>query len=413
MRTEGWKRVGRILLILLAGILGSSAAQAQHIIKVLPPNNPDDPNPISFLRPYYVIHSAGNATTGGPPVSAFAPAQIRHAYGFDTVTNQGLGQVIGIVDAFDDPNAESDLAAFNAQYKLAACTTANGCFRKVYARGSKPAANANWAMEISLDIEWAHAIAPQARIVLVEAATNSMSDLLYGVNVAVQNGASTVSMSWTTGEFAGESQLDNYFTASGVTYLAASGDNGTSVAYPAASPDVVGVGGTSLTVDGTGNYVSETAWSGSGGGISTQEREPMYQAQFGIPDDARGYRGVPDVSYNSNPSTGYAVYDTYGMSGQSGWFQVGGTSAAAPQWAALVAIANSMRTAQRKARLSSTDTPLYALGKTSANADYHPVTQGSNGNCGTMCTAGAGYDYVTGLGTPKAPAMIAALVAKP
>ena len=413
MRSEGMKRVGRFLLLIAAGILFSTPLKAQHVITVLPPYDARDPNPISFLRPYYVIHSVSGDTATAPPTTAFTPAQIRHAYGFDSVTNQGAGQVIGIVDAYDDPNIEADLGAFDQQFGLPACTSSNGCFRKVYARGSKPAANTNWAVEMSLDVEWAHAIAPQATIVLVESASNSMTDLLYGVEVAVGNGASVVSMSWTTGEFAGETALDSHFSQNGVTFLAASGDNGTGVAYPAASPEVIGVGGTTLALSSSGNYASETGWSGSGGGLSTREREPLYQAEFGIPDDARGYRGAPDVSYNANPGTGYAVYDSLGISGATGWFQVGGTSAGTPQWAALVAIANSLRVSARKAHLNATNAPLYSLGKSNAGGNYHAVTSGTNGKCGAVCSAGPGYDFVTGLGTPQAPALIAALAAQP
>jgi subtilase family serine protease len=207
--------------------------------------------------------------------------------------------------------------------------------------------------------------------------------------------------------------MDNNFVVSGVTFLAASGDNGTGVSYPAASPDVVGVGGTSLSLGANGSYASETAWSGSGGGISTVENEPLFQAQFGIPDDAQAHRGVPDVAYNANPGTGYAIYDSVAINGYAGWFQVGGTSAGTPQWAGLVAIANSLRAAARKANLSSTDPSLYTLAHAAASADFHGVTQGSNGTCGTVCNASAGYDYLTGLGTPQAPPLVAALVAQP
>lgn len=413
MLTEGPKCLSRFFLLLAAGFIFSAPIHAQHVITMIPPSDPQNPSPISFLRPHYIIHAEAGVGPTAPPQSAFTPSEIRHAYGFDAITNQGAGQVIGIVDAYDDPNIESDLGVFDQQFKLPACSSSNGCFHKVYERGSGAIPNANWAMEISLDVEWAHAMAPQAKIVLVECASNSMSDLMTGVDVAVRNGASAVSMSWTTGEFGGESQLDTHFAVTGVTFFAASGDTGTGVAYPAASPDVIGVGGTTLTLGANGNYSAETAWSGSGGGLSAVEREPLFQAQMPIPDDARGYRGVPDVSYNSNPATGYAVYDTEALNGQSGWFQVGGTSAAAPQWASLVAIANSMRASSRKASLSSTDTPLYSLAKTNMSAEYHAVTQGTNGLCGMMCTAGPGYDYVTGLGTPQAPALVAALVARP
>jgi subtilase family serine protease len=416
MRTEGFRNSARNLMILAALFLGQALCnpplRAQRVLTVLPHWNAEDESPISFMRPRYAIHTtAPSGQSGPPPSSAFTPAQVRHAYGFDLIANQGAGQTIGIVDAYDDPKAESDLAVFNAQFGLPACTSSNGCFRKIYSNGRKPVTNANWAMEIALDVEWAHAIAPQAKILLVETPSNSLSDLLKGVDVAVRNGASAVSMSWTAGEFSGETGLDNHFVSNGVTFLAASGDRGTGASYPAVSPYVVGVGGTSLYLTADGSYQNETAWSGSGGGLSKIEREPLFQAQFGIPNDPRGYRGSPDVSYNANPGTGYAVYDSVGISGYSGWFQVGGTSAGSPQCAAMIAIANSLRASARKANLTSTNTALYSLAKAAASVNYYPVTQGTNGKCGAVCTASAGYDYVTGLGTPRVSALIAALAA--
>jgi subtilase family serine protease len=418
MQTEGIRRAALSLIIVLATSLSfCRPLAAQHIITNLPRLTEAGDHPVSFMRPHYAVftpdRSTQSATTpGAPPTTAFNPTQIRHAYGFDLVSNQGAGQTIGIVDAYDDPNAEADLGVFDTRFGLAACTSANGCFRKVYSTGSAPSPNANWAMEIALDVEWAHAIAPKATIVLVETPSNSLGDLVNGAIVAVRNGASVVSMSWTSSEFSSESTMDKNFVSNGVTFLAASGDAGTGVAYPAASPDVIGVGGTSLALTASGAYHSETAWSGSGGGLSLYEREPSFQAQLPIPDDARGYRGSPDVSYNGNPGTGYAVYDSIGLSGYSGWFQVGGTSAGTPQWAALIAISNSLRVTARKSNLSSTDTTLYTIAKTALNSDFHPVTSGANGSCGMICNAGAGYDYVTGLGTPQASALIAALVAQ-
>ena len=176
---------------------------------------------------------------------------------------------------------------------------------------------------------------------------------------------------------------------------------------------MIGVGGTSLTLDAGGNYGSEAAWSGSGGGLSRYENEPLDQEQFAIPDDSHGSRGVPDVSYNANPGTGYAIYDSVGINGYTGWFQVGGTSAGAPQWAALVAITNSQRAAARKANLTSTDTALYSTAKVNLGANFHAVTTGTNGSCGVLCDARAGYDYVTGLGTPESKVLIQALVSHP
>jgi subtilase family serine protease len=400
-----------MLLVAAATIVGQPVlAQQPVFLHVAASENGSDP--IAFMRPQYYRHGSA-ANLSSPPTSAFTPTQIRHAYGFDKVTNQGAGQTIGIVDAYDDANAETDLAVFSKKFGLPACSTANGCFLKAYQTSRKPAANANWAVEVSLDLQWAHAIAPQAKIVLVEASTNNLSDLLASVDVAVRHGASAVSMSWTSGEISGERNLDNHFVSSGVTFVAASGDTGFGVAYPAASPDVVAVGGTSLQLDSKGNYSSETAWSGSGGGQSIYEFEPLMQAQFPIPDDSRGMRGTPDVAYNSNPGTGYAIYDSVGISGATGWFQVGGTSAAAPQWAALVVIANSMRAAQRKTNLTSANGALYTSAKGRQVNNFNAVVSGTNGSCGQMCDAGAGFDYVTGLGTPQAAGLIQALVAKP
>jgi len=411
MKIEGICKLARNLLALSAALLLSRPVSAQRALVVLPHAVDGDDLPITFMRPHYRVHMPGASAQTGAPSTAFTPSQIRHAYGFDQVSNQGAGEIIGIVDAYDDPNAESDLGTFDSYFGLPACTSANGCFRKVYS-GSKPATNSNWAVEIALDVEWTHAIAPKATILLVETPSNSFANLLSGVQTAVHDGASVVSMSWTVGEFSGETSYDNKFVQSGVTFLAASGDNGTGVAYPAASPDVVGVGGTSLHLASNGSYASETAWSGSGGGQSQFEREPSYQAQFPIPDDSRGYRGVPDVSYDGDPSTGVAIFDSVAIGSYSGWYQVGGTSAATPQWAALVAIVNSMRAAARKSNLASSDSNIYSLGKSSMASDFHAVTSGTNGTCGTLCDATAGYDYVSGLGTPVAPAVISALVAK-
>jgi subtilase family serine protease len=412
MQTVGISKFTCKLLILAAATLISSPVFAQQAFTELPKLHPGSDEPFAFMRPHYVIHQTEASSSAAPPSSAFSPSTIRHAYGFDQISNQGAKQVIGIVDAYDDPNAEADLGTFSKQFNLPACTTANGCFKKVSQTGHQPAANANWAVEISLDVQWVHAIAPQATIVLVETNSNGLSDLISGVDVAVKNGASAVSMSWTSYEFSSEGSFDNHFVSNTVTFLAASGDAGTGAAYPSSSPFVIGVGGTTLNLSGNGTYQNETAWSGSGGGQSAYEHEPLYQSQFGIPDDSGAHRGVPDVSYDANPSTGYAVYDSYGLNGTKGWFQVGGTSAAAPQWAALVAIANSMRVTSRKTNLLSTGAVLYTLSKSNAAANFRPVTSGSNGSCGTLCNATAGYDFVTGLGTPQAVGLINALVAQ-
>ncbi|MBR8456937.1 S53 family peptidase [Burkholderia dolosa] len=363
--------------------------------------------PKGYARPPFHTKPLLNSSK----VSGLTPAQARHAYGFDALANQGDGMTVAIVNAYDDPKIEADLGTFSSTFALPPCTTANGCFTKIYASGSKPRTDSGWSLETALDVEWVHAIAPKARIVLVEAASASFADLMAAVDVAVRRGASVVSMSFGAGEFGGETSLDSHFTAPGVTFVASSGDSGSGAEYPAASAYVVSVGGTTLSADRTGNYIGETAWSGSGGGVSGQEAEPPGQATWPIP--VAGSRGVPDVSYDADPSTGFAVYDSVNYNGRSGWFQVGGTSAGAPQWAALFAIANSMRAATGKGPLTGTYDRLYAAGKAAYGSDYRDVTTGSNGNCGMLCTASGGYDYVTGLGSPQAASLIAALVGQP
>jgi len=357
------------------------------------------------------IHVRGKAK---PAPVAYMPSQIRHAYGIDGIINDGTGQIIAIVDAYDDPTIANDLETFITTFTLRQMnglpgqpTCAAGghpCFQKVYAQGTTPPVNGGWALEIALDVEWAHAIAPGADILLVEANSNSLSDLLGAVDVAVGQGAKVVSMSWGGSEFFGESLYDYHFSqATGVTFTAASGDSGTGVIWPSASPYVVGVGGTTLQLDSFGNVTSETAWSGSGGGISAYESEPVYQTNFGVMGG--GGRGVPDVSYVADPNTGVEVYDSTPYNGQTGWFTVGGTSVGTPQWAALVALADQTRTAGSPSLYTTqTSSPIYyAANSTAYASDYRDITTGSNGrrNC-RICSATIGYDFVTGLGSPLA-----------
>lgn len=356
--------------------------------------------------PHHIKPSAGTASPSGMP-----PAKVRHAYGFDQIANQGEGMVIAIVGAYDHPNIESDLNVFNSAFGVAPCTTANACFQKIYARGSVPQTNAVWALEMALDVQWAHAIAPKAKILLVEAASSNFTELIYAVDVAVKNGATVVSMSFGGSEFSAETFYDKYFNVPGVTFIAASGDTGNGVEYPAASKYVIGVGGTTLNADLYGNYISETAWSGSGGGVSAYEPQQSGQTTWPVPYASK--RGIPDVSYNANPNTGFAVYTSVPYQGTSGWFQVGGTSAGVPQWAALIAIANSLRAAAGKSTLTMTYNTLYNAGKAAYNMAYHDITTGSNGSCGSICNASGSYDYVTGLGTPQANNLIPLLLNQP
>jgi len=350
-------------------------------------------------RPYHRNPGTDRATPTG-----YTPQQMRHAYGIDQIANQGAGQIIGIVDGFDYPSIESDLGVFTTQFGLPACTQANGCLTVIYATGTKPPANAGWSGETSLDVQWAHAIAPQARILLVEAPNGNTRTLLEAVPVAVAHGATVINMSWgTLQEPSSEQQLDQYFFNNpAVTYFNASGDDGNNLfGYPGASPLVVGAGGTTLKLDASGNITKETAWSGSGGGESLYFPEPGYQ----LGAQSSGKRGVPDVAYDADPETGVPVYD----SEDGNWAQVGGTSASSPQWSAITAIANSIRAGMGKGTIGGNflnvvyENPLA----------FHDITQGSNGKCGAVCTAGPGYDFVTGLGSPMALQVVDALTAAP
>jgi subtilase family serine protease len=341
-----------------------------------------------------------------PPIPVIAapytPAQVRHAYGIDQLGLTGAGQIIAIVDAYDDPTIASDLHHFDQAFGLP-----DPAFVKAVPRTGKPAFDAGWAGEIALDVEWAHAVAPGATILLVEAASSSFNDLLSAVDYAVASGAKQVSMSWGGSASFGLSSFDSHFNHPGVTFTASSGDSGAGVSYPAASPWVTAVGGTSLTLGSGGNRLNETAWYGSGGGTTSGESRPGYQSGF-----VSGYsRGVPDVSYNADPYTGYRVYDS--SSGGS-WYQVGGTSAGAPQWAGLVALANQGRAALGKSSLGTgltygTNQVLYSLagGGSYSNirGDFLDVTSGGNGY-----PASAGWDRVTGLGSPVANKLVPDLV---
>lgn len=350
-------------------------------------------------------------------LSVLTPAQVRQAYGFNQITfsggavqGTGAGQTIAIVDAYNDPNIGGDLAQFDQTFGLAAAS-----LKVVNQSGGSalPATDAGWAVEIALDVEWAHAIAPAAQLLLVETNSANLGDLLTGVNYAKRvPGVVVVSMSWASSEFSFETYLDSSFTTpanhiggsnlpGGVTFVAASGDNGSGVSYPAASSKVLAVGGTTLNVDGAGNYLSETAWSGSGGGYSAYEAEPVYQN--GV--QSSGKRANPDVAAVGDPNTGLYVYDTVPYNGYAGWFQVGGTSAGAPVWAALIAIADQGRGLAGKGSLANVPSIIYTL----PSSDFHDITSGSNG----AYSAGPGYDLVTGRGTPRANLIVAGLLSGP
>ena len=364
------------------------------------------------------IHPRGPARAT-LPAGGYQPAQILSIYGFTKLVGPtGSVQTIAIVDAFDDPSIVNDLETFIGKFGLAGmnyytngCTVTAGpypCFQKVTPGARTPKTNGGWALEISLDVEWAHAIAPRANILLVEATTNSFSNLMAAVKLATgTQGVRVVSMSWGGGEFSSETSYDGYFNPKGanIMFTASSGDSGSGTEWPAASPYVLSVGGTTLAAGTNSTYEGETAWSGSGGGISTYEGEPAYQSGFSSGDlsQASGHRGIPDVAFDADPNTGVYVYDTTSYYGQTGWFVIGGTSVGAPSWAAVIALADESRTSGLSTSLLAS--PLYSAAASSYNGYFHDITTGSNGTC-NICYAGAGYDFVTGLGSPIANNLI-------
>jgi subtilase family serine protease len=375
-----------------------------------------------------------------PTPVGLTPAEVRHAYGFDAIpalagdyNSAGAGQAIAIVMAGHDPNIASDLGVFSQQFGLPAVVTSgpDANFVQLNEKGSASGpwagVNASWAGEISLDVEWAHAIAPGAKIVLVEANSASVSDLLAAIDTAAkQPGVSAVSMSWGLLQGRGMGNYEQHFTApSGhtpITFVAATLDNGLSfpngLYWPSVSPSVLAVGGTSLTLadtdgDGIPDYAGETGWGPSTGGVSTWFAQPAYQK--GVVTQTTQYRAVPDVSYHAdNTVAGFAVYDTVALNGQAGWFNAYGDSAGAPQWAALVAIANQQRAETGLLPLDGATQVLpglYALAAQDYASDtstyFHDVV--SDGASTGKYSAGSRYDLVTGLGTPKADALVAAL----
>jgi subtilase family serine protease len=322
--------------------------------------------------------------------SGYGPSDLQSAYNLPS--DGGAGQTVAIVDAQDDPNAESDLAAYRSQYGLPSCTTSNGCFQKIDQNGGTnyPSADSGWAGEISLDLDMVSAVAPNAHILLVEASSANMSDLGTAVNQAVSQGAKFVSNSYGGSEDSSDTSADSsYFNHPGVAITVSSGDSAYGVEYPAASQYVTAVGGTSLSKDSSSRGWSESVWStssseGAGSGCSAYDPKPSWQTDTGC-----SKRTVADVSAVADPATGVAVYDTYGA---SGWNVYGGTSASSPIIASVYADAGAP---------GSGDYPSqYPYAHTSALND---VTSGSNGSCSPtyLCTAGAGYDGPTGLGTPN------------
>jgi subtilisin-like proprotein convertase family protein len=395
----------------LAALQSAILSRLPRPVAVAPKRSNPVARPIAIpVKPHF--------TPSASPVG-ISPTQMRHAYGIDqvmfgTIVGDGTGQTIAIIDAYHYPTAAADLHAFDVAFGLPdppslRVVAQDGTTNYPPTDPAGPTGTtgtSSWELEEALDVQWAHAIAPGANLILVEANDASFTNLVQAAVVWAKNqpGVTAISMSFGANEFNGENTLDSIFTTptnhSGVTFLASTGDTGSPGGFPAFSPNVVAVGGTTLTLSGS-NYVSETGWSGSGGGISQFESRPSYQSSLPY-----GGRSTPDVSMDADPASGVPVYDSYDFGSSTPWITLGGTSLACPMWAGIISIVNQGRA---QAGLGSLDGPSETIPKLYAlpAADFHDITSGSNGS---GSDAGVGHDLVTGRGSPVANLLIPDLV---
>ncbi len=334
--------------------------------------------------------------TGSGVGGGYSPADLRLAYGLPS-ESAGSGQTVAIVDAYDDPDAESDLGVYRSRYGISACTTANGCFKKVNQSGGNtyPANEPGWAVEISLDLDMVSAACPNCHILLVEATNNENANLFKAEDEAATLGATEISNSWGGPESSGDASEDTYFHHAGVPVTASAGDSGYEVEYPAASQYVIAVGGTALTQASNSRGWSETAWAGTGSGCSAYEAKPAWQTDAGC-----SHRTNNDVAAVASPETPVSFADSYKLPAEfsqpePGWSLVGGTSVSSPLIAGTMALANAYTRSLPGAEA------LYTEATQNGTGTLDDVTSGSNGSCGTyLCNGVSGYDGPTGLGSP-------------
>lgn len=381
----------------LAALVFAPAAFS-HPQRAVCPGPQSAPNARCFA--HVITDSRGVPATTTLP-AGYGPTQFHGAYSLPTTTS--VTQTIAIVDAYDDPTIRGDLTRYDEVYgipNLPTCssTITKSCFMKVNQNGAAsplPSKNSGWALEISLDVETAHQICQNCKVVLVEASSSSDANLDAAEQTAVKLGASEISNSWgSSGEYSGELSENAFFNHKGIAIVVSSGDEGYGrFGFPAASPDVIAAGGTTLTLGPGNTYGSEKTWSGSGSGcslfFSPQSWQPL--ASGWSATGCGTSRGIADVAADADPNTGAAVFDTTKYDGHSGWFQVGGTSLASPLIAGVYALAGNASSVSYPASI--------AYAHPSA---LHDVTTGpATGKCTTTaCEAGAGYDGPTGLGSP-------------
>jgi subtilase family serine protease len=375
------------------------------------PERPVCPGPAAegFARchAHVIVDGHGAPATSSLP-SGYGPKQFHGAYSLPEATS--AAQTIAIVDAYDDPTIRNDLTAYDRTFgipDLPTCgsSVTTSCFSKVNQNGATsplPSKNAGWALEIALDVETAHEICQNCKVVLVEASSSSGANLDAAEETAVALRATEISNSWgTNSEYSGELSENAHFNHPGIAITVASGDNGYEhFGFPAASPDVIDAGGTTLKVtqaNGLYSWAGESTWSGSGSGCSVDFSAQAWQtgAAGWLSAGCGQARGVADVAADADPNTGAAVYDTTRYNGRSGWFQVGGTSLASPLIAGVYALAGNAASVAYPAALPYR-----------ATSALHDVTEGpATGTCTTTaCRAAAGYDGPTGMGTPSGTA---------
>ena len=307
------------------------------------------------------------------------PGDLRNFYNLPSTGGAGI---IAIVDAYHYPTAVADFNSFSSTYGLPTENGSGNVLQVVFEGGTQPAYNSGWSQEAALDIEWAHAMAPGAKILLVEAQDNSFAHLFAAVDLATSLGAKQVSMSWSSSEFSGETGFDSHFQSANTVYLSSSGDSGGSIQYPSSSKWVIAVGGTSCATNTSHQLTSETGWSGSGGGTSKYETKPSYQN--GVAGTPSGFRGCPDISADADPNTGVHVI------WQGGDYQFGGTSVSCPCIAGMLNLSAVNRPGGSFAEL----TAIYA--NRSYGVNLRDIISGRAGRF----RCGSGWDFVTGLGSP-------------
>ena len=326
------------------------------------------------------------AGAGPDAIFGYHPADLQAAYKLPSSTG-GKNQTVAVVDAYDDPNAESDLAVYRSEWGESACTTANGCFKRVNQAGQQsnyPGTDPSgrWELEESLDVDMISAGCPNCKIILVEANSNSFLNLAKSVDTAVKLGANAVSNSYGGGE-GGFLNVNKHYNHPGHMVTASNGDSGYGPQCPACSQYLTAVGGTTLTKSSNKRGWAETVWQGTGSGCSTVAPKPSWQTDTGCK-----MRTIGDTSADANPGTGVAFYDTFGG---GGWGEVGGTSVSSPLVASVYALEGNARSLTYASRLYK-----------APRGSLYDVTSGSNGTCkpAYLCTGEKGYDAPTGWGTP-------------